>query len=149
MESLLDPYTTQLQAGKITYGMCTNTIENGATVNGSVELTNIGSNDGIFPNESIVSGFPFSSIVWLCKSPSFAVKWYSCLVFDAIFLLLGSLIEELFLWLWCLCFLWCNIVPLKATLALMVVLPSRLINNKVIPRCKMEVPFFQVKCTIA
>lgn len=100
MELFLAPYTTQtqLQAGKSTYGMCTNTIENGAIVIASVELTNIGSNVGIFPDESTISAFPFSSIVWLCKFPSFAVKWYSSLVFDAILLLLGSS-SELFLWL--------------------------------------------------
>lgn len=107
----------------------------------SVELTYIGSNVGIFPDESTISAFPFSSIVWLCKFPSFAVKWYSSLVFDATLLLLGSLIE-LFLWLWwCLCFCWCNMVPLKSTLEWMVVLPSRLINSNVIPCCKWKLFF--------
>ncbi|KAG5554675.1 hypothetical protein RHGRI_012285 [Rhododendron griersonianum] len=40
----------------------------------------MGSKGGIPPEESTVSGFPFRSTVWLCKSPFVAVKWYSSLI---------------------------------------------------------------------
>lgn len=55
-------------------------MEKGATEMGADEVTYTGSKRGIFPDDLTESVFPLSSIVWLCKFPSFAVKWYSSLV---------------------------------------------------------------------
>lgn len=80
MVPLLIPYsTTYLQAGGTTYGMWTNTMENGPTIIGCDEFTNTGSMLGMFPDESKFKAFPLSSMVWLCMFPSFGVRWYSSL----------------------------------------------------------------------
>ena len=150
MEPISVPFgLTYLQAGRTTLGICTNTIENGAMVMGLDEFTFRGSRGGMSPDAFTVKMFPLSSIVWLCKFPSLAVRWYSSL---SISLVLEPSNQITFvLWILCLwrylcnlCNLWslclcCKVeVPLKATLASTVVLLSRLINSNVIPCCKIK-----------
>lgn len=126
-----------LQAGSITVGMWTNTIEKGAMIMYSDEFTITGSKLGISPDESTANCFPLSSIVWLCRFPSFADRWYSSRVTSLCLLPRGNriiftLCDNLFRL--CLC-LKVQVV-LETTWAWTVVLPSRLINNRVIPGCK-------------
>lgn len=128
---------TYLQAGRTTSGIWAKTMEKGATVMGSDEFTVTASNGGMSPYEFRPKIFPFSNIIWLCKSPSFAVKWYSSLSISPILLSPGRRILFLpLIWI----FLFCVTVkePWKATLAWTVVALSRLINNNVIPCCKVK-----------
>lgn len=128
--------TSYLQAGRTTLGMWANTIEKGATFIEVDEFTYIGSKGGMSPDEFTVNMFPFSRMVWLCKFPSFAVRWYSSLAVSRISRR-SSWTRSIFV-LWELC-LWCKLqVPLKTTSAWMLVLLSRLINNNTIPFCMMK-----------
>lgn len=130
------------QAGRTTYGMWANTIENGRTTIGFEELIYTGCKVGMLLDESIRKMFPLRSMVRLCKSPSFADRWYSSL---AVSLFKERGIEVLDLWWWwwwwrwwCVCFCSKLHVPLKATFPRTVVLFSRLISRTVIPFCMME-----------
>lgn len=123
-----------LHAESTTSGMWTNTIENGAITIGSVELTWSGSKGGMFPAGSTLRTSPFRSMVWLCKFPSFAVRWYSSLL-TAPVEAWGIRITFL-LWVLCLCLR--LHVLLNAMLAWTVLLPSRLISSNVIPFCSKE-----------
>lgn len=81
-----------LQAGTLIWGILANSMENGATVIGFEELTVVGSRLGIFPSEVTFNVLPFRSMVWLCKSPSLAVRWYSSLGSSLLLCSGGSLI---------------------------------------------------------
>lgn len=75
-----------MHAGIEIFGMLTNTMEYGATVISSEEFTLTGCREGITPNESTLSAFPFSRTVRLRMLPSIGVRWYSSLtVSDACF----------------------------------------------------------------
>lgn len=139
--------TTYLQAGRTTYGMWTNTIEKGRTTIGFDELTCTGSKLGMFPDESTLKMFSLSSMVLLCRLPSFAVRWYSSLA-GSLLVARGSLVVfalwtvlvlwEALDWWRLLCFRSRLHVPLNATLARTVVLLSRLLSSTVIPFCMMK-----------
>lgn len=62
-------------------GICTNTIERGATDIGSLKCTTAGFIGGMPPEESTVKILPFRSTFLLIKSLFGAVRWYSSLVF--------------------------------------------------------------------
>lgn len=55
-------------------------MEKGATSMGADEFTFIGVKGGMSPVELTFRIFPLRSMIWLCKFPSFAVRWYSSLV---------------------------------------------------------------------
>lgn len=122
-----------LQAERWILGMWTNTIEKGVTVIGSDVSTFIGSKGGLSPVEFTIKALPFSSIVWLCRSPFIAVKWYSSLLIAIVFL--GLCIQSGF-FLGCRrCFETLLMAESVVTWTWTVVLLSRLINNNVIPSC--------------
>ena len=51
-----------------------NTMDKGATIIGFGEFTCKGSRGGMIPDEFTLKMFSLSSMVWLCKFPSFAVR---------------------------------------------------------------------------
>lgn len=127
-----------LQAERWILGLWTNTIEKGTTVIGSDASTFMGSKGGISSVEFTAKTLPFSSIVWLCRSPFIAVKWYSSLVIAIVFLALCIRSDFLLG-----CHLGCHrrfetllMTESVVTWTWAVVLLSRLINNSVIPCCK-------------
>lgn len=139
--------STYWQAGRTTYGKWTNTIEKGRTTIGFDEFIFTGCKVGMFPDESTLKIFPLRSIIRLCKSPSFALRWYSSLVVS-LCKDRGNLSDDLsdfpdlcwwwWWWLWCVCFCSELHVPLKATFPRTVVLLSRLISRTTIPFCLMK-----------
>lgn len=112
---------------------------------GSDEFIFRGFKGGILADGSTVNGFPFSSIILLCKSPSFAVKWYSSLVFVIIeWTLEGNpIVFDLFWWWrwwwwWEWCRSCCHELLLKVGFTWTAVVLSRLINSMVIPFCNAK-----------
>ena len=99
----------------------------------------MGFNGGIIPEEFTANSFPFSNTIWLCKSPSFAVRWYSSLMAS---LILGFriILENFVLFVWFGSF-FVRVIILVAFMkeipTFVVLLPSRLINSNVIPACKI------------
>lgn len=130
------PFLSYLQAGTRMVGMSMNTMEEGATIIGSEGFTLLGSKGGIFPELSIESTWPFKSIVWLCISPWFGVRWYSSLIVKPN-LSIGNLP-----------FLWCGNCSITVLFNMAfaterptctVASPSRLIRRTVIPGCISEI----------
>lgn len=110
-------------------------MEYGATVIGCDASTLVASSCGMFPFESTAKILPVNSIVWLCRSPSLAVRWYSSLVRSSLLTAPGMCLN-LFPWAQ----RWCFRPPELATLGVAttwaVVFPLRLISSSVIPSCQ-------------
>lgn len=125
--------------------MWTKTIENGVTVIGSDASTSLALSVGILPSESTAKMLPFSSMTWLWKSPSLAVKWYSSLINASVF-------RSGVTWLKILLGMWCFKAMVKAdavdTKTSEVVLPLRLISSSVIPCWKISKEELLIKDSI-